>query len=193
MNKKAGLLFPLEAVEIALLVGFVLLGVIFISVASNRSISNTEKQASVQRDIYLSNEMLYILSATPVQTSRGDFLFSQIIDQYYKLELSNDLSDADKSYLDELKDKLIITSSKVFKSSRPYVDSEIYHKDYADKELKLYSDKYGVISYFPINMIPEAFVATVFTSKTYQSSLILPSSIDRGDNYYINISMYFYG
>lgn len=192
MNKKAGILFPLETVEIALLIGFVLVGVLIMTISSQRNIDHTEEQASIQRDLYLANEMLYVLSATPVQTSQETLLFSQALDKYYVLDQQEDLSEEDERYLDELEDLLLETTSNVFGSSRPYVTAELYHKDFTLEDMVLYSNKYGTIGYLPANLMPQAFIATVFDSKEYQTSMILPSSIDRGEQYYINISMYFY-
>lgn len=192
MNKK-GVVHAYELVDVIILILLVLVGFFALNITSDQNTRNAEEKAATERDVYLAKEMLYILTTKTVETSKEEITYSQVLDKYYALRVNNDKTDEEDDYEDELRALLKAEADVIFGTSRPYITVDLYKDGLpVDDQLELYEDKYAAISYLPMDMIPLAFIATVFDNSDYITSVIVPSSINRGQNYYINISMSFY-
>lgn len=190
MRKTGSLLFPYEYVETIIILVLLIIGFLVVHIVSNIHRGNTEKQASDQRDIYKANEMLNVISSTEINTSYGKKTIPQALDKYFYLKNYQYIYSSNK-YSKNMTDLMTAITQAIDSSilySGYFISVNLYRKKIPSSYKQILFKRY----YTEFAYGYMTATAVKHNNKKYITSIILPSSIDRGNNYYINLSMYFY-
>lgn len=150
-------------------------GIYLLHITADQNIIEAKELSAVEADYAQAMRMLTLLSKLPIETSKEEITLAQALNNIYVLEEQTNPSTEEKKYKNELIVEVKKEAQALF---APYtyieVTADLYTQNYnMNEEIELY---YGGKS-----------------SPTYLSSILLPSSLDKEGNYYINISMYFHG
>jgi len=153
------------------MVFLVVAGVLLLNVTSNTNITSAQEKASIEQDIFSAKQIIHTVISLPIELSSETIPLSEAINQYYNLELKEDLSSEEKDLRKELYTKIRMQTD-ILINHYVLIEAQIYRDGISlDEEITLYSLSISN----PIRITSE----------------ILPSSFTNKANYYINISLYY--